>query len=134
VEIAEAVRRAEQYQKVEVTKAEKELEVARIRLEAAKDRAAKITAEGFATAEVTVMKHRAEAQAVEAKISAFGTGGKYAEYQLIMKLSPGIKQVLSNTEGLFAKLFERFTTDKSNKRSDNKPKSAKPAGAGRKGQ
>ena len=134
VEIAEAVRQAEQYQKVEVTKAQKELEVARIRLEAAKDRAARITAEGFAKAEVTVMKHRAEAQAVQAKISAFGTGGKYAEYQLITRLSPGIKQVLSNTEGLFAKLFERFTTAKSDKRPGNEPKSAKPAGAGRKGQ
>ena len=108
--VAEAVREAERYQAVEVTKALRELEVAKIHLEAAKDTAAKILAEGTAQAEVTVMKNKAEAQAVKAKITAFGLGEKYAEYQLITKISPGIQRVLSNTEGLFATLFERFAS------------------------
>lgn len=106
--IAQKVRDAERYLAVEVTKAERDLEVAKIRLEAAQDRAATILAEGKAEAAVTVMKHTAEAEAVRAKISAFGTGEKYAEYQLITKFSPGIRQILSNTEGLFADLFQRF--------------------------
>ena len=108
VKVAEKVRDAERYEGVEVTKARRDLEVARIRLEAAKDKAAKILAEGKAEASVTVMKHVAEAEAVKAKIGAFGTGAKYAEYQLITKFSPSIRRVLSNTEGLFADLFERF--------------------------
>ena len=106
--IVELVRDAERYQKVEVTKAEKDLAVARINLEAADDMAAQALAKGKAEAEVTVMKHRAEAEGVKAKISAFKTGEKYAEYQLIRKFSPGIRRILSNTEGLFARLFERF--------------------------
>jgi len=108
VKVAEKVRDAERYEGVEVTKAQRDLEVARIHLEAAKDQAAKVLAEGTAEAAVTVMKHVAEAEAVKAKIGAFGTGEQYAEYQLITKFSPSIRRVLSNTEGLFAELFERF--------------------------
>lgn len=106
--IVELVRDAERYEKVEVTKAEKDLAVARINLEAAEDTAAQTLAKGLAEAEVTVMKHQAEAEGVKAKVSAFKTGEKYAEYQLIRKFSPGIRRILSNTEGLFARLFERF--------------------------
>ena len=104
------IRSAEQYAKVEITKAEKELAVARIQLEAAKDMAATVLAEGKAEAAVTVMKNKAEAEAVRAKVSAFGTGERYAEYQLIVKMSPAIRRILSNTEGPFAELFERFSS------------------------
>ena len=106
--IATVVRAAEQYKAVEVTKAEKELTVATIMLEAAKDKAAKVLTDGTAQAAVIVMKNQAEANAVKAKVSAFETGDRYAEYQLIKKLSPGIRKILSNTEGSFAELFERF--------------------------
>ena len=106
--IVELVRDAERYQKVEVTKAERDLAVAKINVEAANDKAAQALAKGKAEAEVIVMKHRAEAEGVKAKVSAFKTGEKYAEYQLIIKFSPGIRRILSNTEGLFARLFERF--------------------------
>lgn len=112
VEIVTEIRAAEQYQAVEVTKAERQLAVAKVRLEAAKDHAAKILAEGTAAAEVTVMKNKAEAEAVKAKVLAFGDGSKYAEWQLIMKMSPGITRILSNTEGSFARLFERFSSQK----------------------
>jgi len=111
--IVEEVRAAEQYAKVEITKASKELEVKKIMLEAAKDKAAKILAEGTAQAEVTVMKNKAEAEAVKAKVAAFRSGDKLAEYQLIVKLAPSITRIWSNTEGLFADLFERFSTLKS---------------------
>ncbi len=109
-EIVGKVREAEQYRAVEVTKARKELEVGKIQLEAAKDKAAAVLAKGQAEAAVTVMAHKAEAEGVKAKVTAFGQGDKYAEYALIMKLSPGIKDILSNTDGPFAKLFERFIT------------------------
>ena len=107
-EIAVEIRAAEQYMKVETTKAEKDLVVATIGLEAAKDRADRIRAEGFAEAEVTVMKNTAEAEAVRAKVSAFKSGPRYAEYQLIQKFAPAIHRILSNTEGPFADIFERF--------------------------
>ena len=43
-----------------------------------------------------------------AKVSAFKTGDRYAEYQLIQKFAPAIRRILSNTEGPFAEIFERF--------------------------
>jgi len=106
--IVELIRDAERYRGVEVTKGERDLSVAKIVLEAAKDKAAQAKAKGEAAAAVIVMKHMAEAEGVKAKVSAFQTGEKYAEYQLIIKFSPGIRRILSNTEGLFARLFERF--------------------------
>ena len=56
------------------------------------------------------MRHKAEAEGMRAKVAAFKTGDKYAEYLLITKLSPAIRRILSNTEGPFADLFRRFST------------------------
>lgn len=109
-EIVRQIREAEQYQAVEVTQAKKQFEVAKIELEAAKDLAAAVRAKGKAEADVMVMNYRAEAEGVRAKVSAFGNGTKYSEYALLQKLAPGIQDVLSNTDGLFARLFERFVT------------------------
>ena len=109
VKIAQELRSAEQYSKVEMTKARRKLAVAEVGLESAKDRAAQIMAKGKAEAAVTVMQHQAEVEAVRAKVAAFGSGPAFAENQLIKKLSPGIRKILSNTDGPFAKLFERFT-------------------------
>jgi hypothetical protein len=64
-------------------------------------------------AEVAVLNYRAEAQGVQAKVEAFGGGNAYAEFTLIQKFSPGIREIFSNTEGLFAKLFERFVSSQS---------------------
>ncbi|OVE81683.1 hypothetical protein BVY04_02785 [bacterium M21] len=114
-EIAKEIRDAEQYKAVKETQARRELEVAKIKLEAAKDRAAATLAQGQAEAEVTVMSHKAEAEGVKAKVAAFGQGNKYAEYTLVRKLAPGINEILSNTDGLFAQLFERFITVDENK-------------------
>lgn len=108
--IAISIRTAEQYSKVEITKAQKDLEVTKRNLKAAQDKAAAVFAKGKAEADVTVMKNKAEAEAVNAKVSAFGLGEKYAEYQLITKISPSIVHILSNTEGVFADLFERFAS------------------------
>ncbi len=105
LEIAKKIRAAEQYAKVEITKAEKDLEVARLQLLAAKDTAAKTKAEGLAKAEVTVMKNKASAEGIKENVAAFGTGDKYAQYLLIKKFAPSVHQILSNTEGPFADFF-----------------------------
>lgn len=106
---AENIRSAEQYTKVETTKAQKMVEVARINLEAAQDLADALRQKGFAEADVILMHNNAKAEGVRAKVSAFGSGEKYAEYLLSIKLSPAVKRILSNTHGTFADLFNRFT-------------------------
>ena len=117
VQVAEEFRAAEQYSKVELTEAKKKLAVALVRLESAKDRAEQILSKGEAAADVTVMRHEAEVEAVRAKVAAFGSGDAYAENQLIKKMGPGIKRIFSNTEGPFAKLFNRFTSSKDDQSS-----------------
>ena len=108
--IVTQVRQAEKYRNIQVTQATRDVTVAKINLEAAKDRAAGVKAEGLADAAVMVMDFKAQAEGVKDKVAAFGTGEKYAVNLLINKLAPGISEILSNTEGSFAKLFERFAT------------------------
>ncbi|MDP6544479.1 MAG: SPFH domain-containing protein [Phycisphaerae bacterium] len=122
--IATQIREADKYRNVEVTQANRDVTVAKINLEAAKDRAAGVKAEGLADAAVMVMEFKAEAEGVTDKVAAFGTGDKYATNLLINKLAPGISEILSNTEGPFAKLFERFASLGSG--SDESAKSKKP--------
>jgi len=113
-DVRQKIRAAEQYAKVLITKANEMLEVARLKYEAASDEAEAVRAAGTAEAAVTVMRNEAEAEAVRAKVSAFGTGGQYAENLLIQALAPGITEILSNTDesSPFARLFERFTSQK----------------------
>ncbi|MHC4713449.1 MAG: SPFH domain-containing protein [Planctomycetota bacterium] len=112
---AENIRKAEEYSKVELTRADKMVTVAEINLEAAQDKAAAIRETGFAEAEVIVMQNQAEAEGVKARISAFGSGEKYAEYLLSIRLSPAVTRILSNTDGPFAELFQRFTREEGEK-------------------
>lgn len=109
-DIVKDIREAETYAVVLITKSKKNLEVAQVNLEAAKDQAAQVVAQGTAAADVDVMKAKADAAGTTAKIAPFGSGEKYAENLLIAKISPAIKNILSNTDGPFAKLFERFAS------------------------
>jgi hypothetical protein len=107
--VATLVRRAEEYRNVELTQGDRRVEVAKIALEAAKDRAAGIRSEGLAEAAVKVMDYEAQAEGVRNKVEAFGSGDGYAEYLLITKIAPCIQDILSDTDGSFAELFARFS-------------------------
>lgn len=108
-QVATRIRAAEQYEGVTVTKAQQDVEVAKINLEAASNKAAAVVATGKALADVTVLKARAEAEGKKAQIAPFGSGEKYADYLLTGKLAPAIRSIWSNTDGPFADLFKRFS-------------------------
>ncbi|HUO07825.1 MAG TPA: SPFH domain-containing protein [Phycisphaerae bacterium] len=112
VEVATVTREAEQYGLVETTKANQRLEVAKLQLQAANDMAASKRSAGEAAAAVIRMKNQAQAAGVEANISAFGSGDKYAQYLLTTKFAPAIRNIWSNTDGLFANLFQNLVTQK----------------------
>ena len=103
--IREEIRKAEQYAQVETTKANRDLEVARLGLQAAQDEARKIIADGTAIAQVQVMQYQAEASAVKEMVTAFGSGEAYADFLLRTSLAPRFHRVLANTDGSFADLF-----------------------------
>jgi len=109
--IATLIRNAEEFEKVEVTKAEQERELARIRLEAAEDNAQAVRARGLAEADVVLMQRQAEAEGIQAEVNAYGSGQAFAENAFIKKFAPGINDIWSNTDGFVADLFMRFTAD-----------------------
>lgn len=96
---------AEQRKAVALTEASKRLEVAKLHLEAAKEKAAALLSHGEADAEVIKLKYTAEAQPLRDAIAAFGTGEVYAQYYYYQKLAPALKSVLATTDGPFADIF-----------------------------
>ena len=112
VQIATLTREAEQYGLVESTKANQRLEVAKLQLQAANDMAASKLSAGKAAADVIRMKNEAQAAGVQANISAFGSGDKYAQYLLTTHFAPAIRNIWSNTDGLFANLFQSLASQR----------------------
>ena len=109
-EIVELTTKAEQDQAVALTQANQQLEVAKIKLEAARDQAAKLIAEAEAAAAVTRFRNNAEVAGVRTKVQAFGGDGDgYARSVLASKLAPAFKTILTNTEGPIMELFAQFT-------------------------
>ncbi|MGN6371286.1 MAG: SPFH domain-containing protein [Phycisphaerae bacterium] len=112
LEVATLTREAEQYGLVETTKANQRLDVAKLQLEAANDMAASKLSAGKAAADVIRMKNEAQAAGIQANISAFGSGDKYAQYLLTTRFAPAIRTIWSNTDGLFANLFQNLASQK----------------------
>ena len=112
VQIATMTREAEQYGLVESTKANQRLEVAKLQLQAANDNAASKLSAGKAAADVIRFKNEAQAAGVQANITAFGSGDKYAQYLLTTHFAPAIRNIWSNTDGLFANLFQSLAAQK----------------------
>jgi len=97
-EVVKKTTAAEKKQAVELTKANQRLEVAKLRLDAAKDEAAAILARGKAEAEVIGFQNKAEAAGWKRSVEAFsGNGNEFARYVLLQKLSPAYRSLMINT-------------------------------------
>jgi regulator of protease activity HflC (stomatin/prohibitin superfamily) len=105
-------KRAEQDRDVAVTLAKQELEVAKLRLEAAQKEADAQVARGEADANVILLKKQAEAEPLRQQILAFGNGETYAQFFFYQKVAPSVKSILTNTDGPFAELFNQFAAPK----------------------
>lgn len=103
---------AMQTQEVAVTKAEQDLAVAKLKLEAAKDEAAAIASRGQAAAQVVVFQNEAEAAGWKQSVSAFdGDGLKYARYVLYQKMAPAYRTIMANTaDSPIMEIFKSYTT------------------------
>ncbi|MGE3181886.1 MAG: SPFH domain-containing protein [Phycisphaerae bacterium] len=100
-----------QDQTVAITEAQKRFEVAKLKLEAARQQAAAIIARGKATAEVTRLKYEAEAKPLKEAISSFGGGEAYAQFFFYQKLGPALKSILASTDGPFADIFRALSKE-----------------------
>lgn len=101
-------KKAEERKIKSVTEANRELEVARLRLESASKQAKAIVARGQAEANVILYDYQARAEPLKSAVDAFGGGMVYAQHFFLQKIAPSIQSVLSNTEGPFADIFRSF--------------------------
>ncbi|MCP4591045.1 MAG: hypothetical protein GY842_09890 [bacterium] len=109
-EVVTVTKQAEERKVISVTHAQRELEVAKLRLEAATKEAAALLARGEAEANVILLEYKARAEPLAQAVAAFGDGTTYANRFFLEKLAPSIRSIQSNTEGSLADIFKQFQT------------------------
>jgi len=95
----EVVNEAKKKQKAEVIAAERKLEVAKVRLEAAKQQAEALLKRKRAEANVLLFGFQAEAAGYQAEVAALGDGDLLAKLELWQKIAPVIQGVIPMGEG-----------------------------------
>ena len=93
-----AVIAAEQEREVRLTRANRDLEVAKLENEAAKSQAAAKLLRAKADGDVIRMRNEAEAAVIESQVKAFGTGLELARNVFYGKVAPKIRAVLSGDQ------------------------------------
>jgi len=107
-QVVTLTKEAEQHKVVAVTQANRELEVAKLDLEAAEKQAAAIRSRGQARANVILYEYQAKAEPLGRAVKAFGDGKTYAQQFFLKKLAPAIQSILSNTNGPLAEILNQF--------------------------
>ena len=93
-----AVIAAEQGREVRLTRANKDLEVAKLENAAAKAQAEAKLLRAKAEGDVIRMKNEAEAAVIANQVQAFGTGAELARYAFYGKIAPQIRSILSGDQ------------------------------------
>jgi regulator of protease activity HflC (stomatin/prohibitin superfamily) len=122
-QVVTVVKAAERDASVALTKADQELAVAKLQLQAAQQQADALIAKGKADAAVVLLQKKAEAEPLKQQVAAFGNGDAFARYFFYQKLAPSVKSILTNTDGPFADVFRQFgDSSKSASPSNGAPK------------
>ena len=94
-----AVIAAEQGREVKLTRANRDLEVAKLENAAAKAQAEAKLLQAAAEGNVIRMRNEAEAGVIENQVKAFGTGLNLARYAFYGRIGPKIRSILSGDQG-----------------------------------
>ncbi len=113
--VVQITTQAKQEQEVAMTKANENLAVAQLKLDASIDEAAAIEARGKAAADVVRFDNEAEAAGWKKAVEAFDGDGKgYAQYVMFEKLSSSYRRIMVNTaDSPIMKIFESFNDTRS---------------------
>ncbi len=109
-QVVTVTKEAEQRKTVAVTKARRELEVAKLALEAAEKEASAIRSRGQAEGNVILFEYKAKAEPLAMAVEAFGDGVTYAQQFFFRRVAPSIRSIVSNTEGPFADTLKQLQT------------------------
>lgn len=107
-QVVTVTKAAEQKRDVALTEAQRDLAVAKLKLEAAEKQAEALVARGKADAAVLLLKRKAEAEPLGRQVAAFGGGDAYARNFFYQKVAPAVKSILTDTDGPFADVFRQF--------------------------
>lgn len=107
-QVVTITKKAEQERDVAVTRANQELAVAKLKLEAAQKESEALLQRGQADAAVILLDKEAEAKPLAEQVHAFGDGTAYAQYFFNQKIAGSVKSILSNTDGPFGEIFRQF--------------------------
>ena len=99
---------AQQNKQVEESKLKQELESAQLRLDAAKDRATGIVAKGKAEAAVINLQNEAEVAGLKKAVQGFTSAANFAQYHMLTKLAPSLREIFASDESDFAKIFANY--------------------------
>ncbi|MEZ6128131.1 MAG: SPFH domain-containing protein [Planctomycetaceae bacterium] len=108
--VVQITTQALQEQEVALTKANEELAVSQLKLDASIDEAAALEARGKAAADVVRFDNEAEAAGWKKAVEAFsGDGQSYAQYVMFQKLSSSYRRIMVNTaDSPIMNIFEAF--------------------------
>lgn len=100
---------ATQEQEVDVISADKDLEVAKVRLKTAEFEAAATLAKAAGQKDAIHATNVAEAEVLRSQAAALGNGTNLARYELYRKIAPNVDSILSNdAAGGLGTLFQSF--------------------------
>jgi regulator of protease activity HflC (stomatin/prohibitin superfamily) len=101
---------AEQNKQVQELKLKQELESAQLRLEAARLQAQAVLTTGKAEAAVIVAQNEAEVAGLRKAMEGFASPSVYAQYQILKRLAPTLKEIFASDDSEFSKLFSAYLT------------------------
>ncbi|MEI6414107.1 MAG: hypothetical protein WCP34_07580, partial [Pseudomonadota bacterium] len=104
----QAVIQAEQELSVKITRAQRELEVARLENQAAEAQAQAILAKAEGDRDVVRLDNLAQSGVLKAQSQAFPSGMALARYGLYHKIGPRIGSILASDTGTLGSLFTPY--------------------------
>jgi hypothetical protein len=131
--LAVAKKQAETNKEVETKKLEQELEAAQIRLKAAEDRAKATLSRAQGEAAVINARNEAEVAGLRTAVQGFPSPDAYAQYQMLSKLGPALREIFASDTTEFARIFSAYMTPGKTGTAAAAPAPGGPAVAGKTG-
>jgi hypothetical protein len=101
---------AEQKLEVEQKKLDQDLKNAETNLKAAKEQAEAVLAQAEADAEVITKENEAKVAGLRTAVEGFNSADQFAQYQMLTRLAPALKEIFASDTSDFAKLFANYMT------------------------
>ena len=119
---------AEQKLEVEQKKLDQDLKNAETNLKAAKEQAEAVLAQGEADAEVITKENEAKVAGLRTAVDGFNSADQFAQYQMLTRLAPALKEIFASDTSDFAKMFADYMTQSPAKTTPARAASAVPTG------